>query len=110
MSALPFPFKDGKAAWRHVPTLMLHSDADTTWYPISNETYPLLATPKWFVTLHGSTHSGPFEDSSDPANNVVRAITTAYWDRYLKGQASAQTRIVDAVRAYGQADLQEALR
>src|SRR5262249_38228301 len=110
MSALSFPFKDGKATWRHVPTLMVHSDADTTWYPISKGTYPLLATPKWFVTLHGSTHSGPFEDTSDPANKVVPGMTIAFWDRYLKGQEAAQTRIVDTVRAYGQADLERDVR
>jgi len=105
MSALPFPFTDGKATWRHVPTLMVHSDADTKWYGVSQETYPLLATPKWFVTLHGSPHSAPFEDTPDPADDVVRTITTAFWDRYLKGQDAAQTRIVNAVSAYGQADL-----
>jgi predicted dienelactone hydrolase len=110
MSALSFPFKDGKADWRHVPALMLHSDADTTWYPVSKGTYPLLATPKWFVTLHGSSHSGPFEDTSDPANSVVPTITVAFWDRYLKGEEAAQTRIVDTVGAYGQADLQRDVR
>jgi predicted dienelactone hydrolase len=110
MSALPYPFTDGKATWRRVPTLMVHSDADTKWYPVSEGTYPLLATPKWFVTLHGSSHSAPFEDTPDPADDVVRTITIAFWDRYLKGQDSAQTRIVDAVGAYGQADLTRDLR
>ncbi len=109
MSAYRVPFKDGKDNWRHVPALMLHSDSDPR-YPISAETYPLLATPKWFVTLHGSTHSGPFEDATDPADAAVHAITIAFWDRYLKGQKSAQTRLVDAVKAYGQADLERKLR
>ena len=110
MSALPYPFTDGKATWRHVPTLMVHSDADTKWYPVSQETYPLLATPKWFVTLHESGHSPPFEDTPDPADDTVRTITTAFWDRYLKGEDSAQTQIVEAVAAYGQADLTSDLR
>jgi dienelactone hydrolase len=110
MSALPYPFTDGKAIWRHTPTLMVHSDSDTKWYPASEGTYPLLATPKWFVTLHGSSHSAPFEDTPDPADDVVRTITTAFWDRYLKGQDSAQTRIVESVSAYGQANLTRDLR
>ena len=110
MSALPYPFTDGKAAWRHVPTLLVHSDADTKWYPVSERTYPLLATPKWFLTLHGSTHSAPFEDTPDPADDVVRTSTIDFWDRYLKGQESAQTRIFNAVAAYGQADLEHDLR
>jgi dienelactone hydrolase len=109
MSALRVPF-NGKDTWRHVPALLVHSDADPKWYPISAQTYPLLATPKWFVTLHGSTHSAPFEDTSDPAHAVVPPITIAFWDRYLKGDQSAQTRLVDAVKAYGQADLQDDLR
>jgi dienelactone hydrolase len=109
MSPLRVPFTSGKDAWRHVPALLVHSDADPTWYPISAQTYPLLATPKWFVTLHGSTHSGPFEDTSDPAHAAVPPITVAFWDRYLKGDQSAQTRLVDTVKAYGEADLQRDL-
>jgi dienelactone hydrolase len=110
MSPLRVPFTDGKDAWRHVPALFVHSDADPTWYPISAQTYPLLATPKWFVTLHGSTHSGPFEDTPDPADAVVPPITVAFWDRYLKGDPLAQTRLVGAVKAYGQAELQRDLQ
>ena len=109
MSSYRVQFNGGKEVWRHVPALMLQSDADPR-YPIIAETYPLLATPKWFVTLHGSSHSGPFEDSTDPAHAAVPAITIAFWDRYLKGQKSAQTRLVDAVKAYGQADVESALR
>ncbi len=106
MSPLRVPLTYGRDAWRHVPALLLHSDADPTWYPISAQTYPLLATPKWFVTLHGSTHSGPFEDTPDPADAVVPPITVAFWDRYLKGDRSAQTRLINAVSTYGEAELQ----
>jgi dienelactone hydrolase len=109
MSAYRVQFPGGKEAWRHVPALMMHSDADPR-FQFSAEAYPLLATPKWFVILHGSSHSGPFEDSTDPADAVVPAVTIAFWDRYLKGQKPAQTRLVDALKAYGQADLERALR
>ena len=109
MSSYFVQFPGGKEAWRHVPALMLQSDADPQYAGIA-ATYPLLATPKWSVTLHGSSHSGPFENSTDPADAAVPAITIAFWDRYLKGQKSAQTRLVDAVKAYGQADVENALR
>jgi dienelactone hydrolase len=109
MSSYRVQFTGSKETWPHVPALMLQSDADPR-FPIIAEAYPLLATPKWFVTLHGSSHSGPFENSTDPAHAAVPAITIAFWDRYLKGQKAAQTRLVDAVKAYGQADLQNALR
>jgi dienelactone hydrolase len=105
MSAYRVEFTGGKETWRHVPSLMLQSDTDPR-YPIISEAYPLLAAPKWFVTLHGSSHSGPFEDATDPADAAVQAITIAFWDRYLKGERPARTRLVDAVRTYGQADVE----
>jgi hypothetical protein len=111
MSALFFPFKDGKATWRHVPTLMLYSDADTKWYPISKGTYPLLATPKWFVTTAREHTWWPFVGHVRPRQQPRgRAITVAFWDRDLKDQEAAQARIVDTVRAFGQADLERGVR
>jgi dienelactone hydrolase len=109
MSAIRLSFPNGMEDWRHVPALMLHGDADPL-YPISKAAYPLLATPKWFVTLHGSSHSGPFENSPDPADIVVPKITIAFWDRYLKGETSAEQRLLRAVNAYPNASLERALQ
>jgi hypothetical protein len=84
--------------------MMIAGDAD----PVSRvtvNTYPLLAKPKWMVMLHGGTHSDPFEDTPDPADQVVRDITTAFWDRYLKGDKPAAHDIAAAIDAYGNADL-----
>ena len=65
--------------------------------------YPQLAAPKWFVTLHGGLHATPFEDDRSPSDDLVLAVTTAFWDRYLKGERAAARRIVDAVAASGAA-------
>jgi hypothetical protein len=92
-----------------VPTLLVHGDADGL-YPQSVNAYPQLAAPKWFVTLHGGTHAFPFEDTPEASDELVRAVTTAFWDRYLKDERRAQRAIVDAVDASdGLATLQREL-
>jgi dienelactone hydrolase len=98
MSAILGSFPNGVYEFRSVPTLLVHGDADGL-YPQSVDAYPQLAAPKWFVTLHGGLHAPPFEDDRAPSDDLVRAVTTAFWDRYLKGQRSGAQRIVDAVDA-----------
>jgi len=98
MSGVLGPFPDGVYEFRSVPTLLVHGDADNL-YPQSIGAYPQLAAPKWFVTLHGETHASPFEDDRAPSDELVRTVTTAFWDRYLKGERPAAQRIVDAVDA-----------
>jgi len=106
MSGLRIGFSAGQDDFhRSVPIMLVHGDADSL-YPMSTGTYPLLVAPKWFVTLHGSTHSNPFEDSVDPADELVPVITTAFFDLYLKGKKSAAKRLVKAVDDYPQGDLQ----
>jgi hypothetical protein len=39
----------------------------------------------------------PYENAPDPADELVTAVTTAFWDRYLLGDESAEARLVDAV-------------
>jgi poly(3-hydroxybutyrate) depolymerase len=108
MSSVRLPFDGGEDDFRSLPAMLVHGDADAL-YRMSQETYPLLSTPKWFVTLHGSTHSPPFEDSVDPADDVVPVITTAFFDRYLKKDKAAAKELIDAVEEYGQAELQREL-
>jgi dienelactone hydrolase len=104
MSTLRVTLTDSKERFPHLPTMMIAGDAD----PVSRvtvNTYPLLSTPKWMVMLHGGTHSDPFEDTPDPADDVVRQITTAFWDRYLRGDKPAAKHIKDEIDAYGDAEL-----
>lgn len=76
------------------PLLLEHGDADTT-VPItgSREAYARAKAPKFFVTLFGQTHGSAFGGGTKPAEVVVETTTTAFLDRYLKGQAAALTRL-----------------
>ena len=98
MSAVFGPFPNGTYDLRSVPALLVHGDADGL-YPHSVKTYPQLAPPKWFVTLHGEGHAPPFNDEPAPSDELVRTITTAFWDRYLKGERAGAERILAAVDA-----------
>ncbi len=105
MSAILGPFPNGTYAFRSVPTLLLHGDADGL-YPQSVNAYPQLAAPKWFVTISGGTHAFPFEDFPEASDALVRTVTVAFWDRYLKDERRGAQEIVDAVDASGLATLQ----
>jgi len=98
MSGVLGPFPNGVYEFRSVPALLVHGDADGL-YPQSTAAYPQLAPPKWFVTLHGGQHATPFEDDRSPSDDLVRTVTTAFWDRYLKGDRGGPRRIVAAVDA-----------
>lgn len=102
MSGVPGPFPGGTYDYtdRPVPVLLLHGDHDElNLYPLSVKEYPLLAPPKWFVTLHGSGHATPYENSPDPNDDVVRDTTLPFWDRYLRGKDDATKRLIAAVTA-----------
>jgi predicted dienelactone hydrolase len=105
MSAVLGTFPDGEYDFRSIPTMLVHGDADGL-YSQSIGAYPQLAAPKWFVTLHGGTHAFPFEDTPEASDELVRTITTAFWDRSLKGERKATRTIEDAVEASGLATLQ----
>jgi len=82
-----------------LPLLIMHADEDYSLpYRDSAEAYALARPPKWFVTLHEAAHAEPYENTPDPADDLVRAVTTAFWDRYLGEDESAEQRLVDAVR------------
>jgi hypothetical protein len=80
--------------------LLVQGDADKG-YHNSVTAYPQLAAPKWFVTLHGSLHSPPFELPRGSEAPVVDSVTTAFWSTYLSAQPSDARAITQAVRAAG---------
>lgn len=110
MAAVRRQFPNESYEKNEVPVLLVQGDADPG-YHNSLDAYPELAPPKWFITLHGSAHSPPFEVPPGPEAPLVYATTTWFWDRYLKQDATATHRITDAVRAsHGQATLRRDLR
>jgi dienelactone hydrolase len=109
MAGVHDDFPDGKYVHQRMPVLLLQGDADIG-YHHSRDAYPQLAPPKWFVTLHGESHSPPFEVPRGPSAAIVDGTTVAFWNRYLKGDTSAAGRLVGIVAATrGQATLQRDL-
>jgi dienelactone hydrolase len=110
LAAVHRPFPDGKYVAQRLPVMLVQGDRDSG-YHNSVSAYPVLASPKWFVTLHGSTHSPPFEIPRGPEANLVDRTTTDFWKRYLSGEPSAAAQIADAVRtSHGGASLKRQLK
>jgi predicted dienelactone hydrolase len=82
-----------------LPLLVMHADEDyLVPYAPAIGPYHEAVAPKWLVTIHEAVHFEPYEDTPDPADDMVRAATIAFWDRYLGGDESAEQRLVDAVQ------------
>jgi dienelactone hydrolase len=100
----------GELDLRPVPTLMVVADGDFV-YQSSEAVYPMLGQPKWYVTLHGEDnpmrHVTPYEDPPDPSDDLVKEVTTAFWDLELKDDTAAQARMEEAAQpADGSATIQ----
>ena len=89
-------FPNGKFVKQDLPVMLLQGDKDIG-YHNSVSAYPTLVSPKWFITLHGATHSPPFEIPRGPGASLVDDTTTAFWNRYLAGQPAGAGQIVAAV-------------
>ena len=109
MAGVHDDFPDGKYVHQDMPVLLIQGDADLG-YHHSRDAYPQLAPPKWFITLHGEGHSPPFEIPRGKSAALVDTTTTAFWNRYLKGERPAARQIVQIVGATkGKATLQRDL-
>jgi dienelactone hydrolase len=81
-----------------LPLMIVHADEDYALpYSEAVDAYADAVAPKWFVTIHELAHAEPFENTPDPADDLVVAVTTAFWDRWLGGDESAEERIAAAV-------------
>jgi dienelactone hydrolase len=81
-----------------LPLLIVHADQDYALpYSEAVAAYADAAAPKWLVTLHELAHAEPFEDVEDPADDVVEAVTIAFWDRWLGEDEDAEQRLEAAV-------------
>ncbi|MGZ6897517.1 MAG: alpha/beta hydrolase family protein [Acidimicrobiia bacterium] len=100
LAAVRREFPDDDYVRNRVPVMLVQGDSDPG-YHNSDDAYPDLAPPKWFVTLVGSRHSPPFEVPNGPEAPAVRQLTTAFWDCALRHDAAAADRIDTVVRASG---------
>jgi dienelactone hydrolase len=105
MAAVRRDFPGGAYVRQDMPVMLVQGDRDPG-YHNSLSAYPKLAPPKWFITLRGAQHSPPFEIPRGPEAVLVDGATTAFWNRYLRGELGAADQIVTDVRAaHGQATL-----
>lgn len=108
MSGIQVPFPGGAFHARPTPPLMLlHGDADgTVPYAGSTTAYEQARPPKVLVTLLGGPHTPFVPPWLDPAVGT----TTAFFDRYLKGDRRAVRRLLAAGTVPGVATVRAELR
>ena len=81
-----------------LPLLIVHADEDyAVPYEAATAPYADAVAPKWLVTLHEAMHFEAYEDTPDPADELVRAVSIAFFDRYLQDDVAAEDRLVAAV-------------
>jgi predicted dienelactone hydrolase len=75
------------------PLLAVQGTADTSNIPASTRTYFRLAPPpKFLLYLLGAGHGLPYI-SEQPQLAIVEGVTTAFFDRYLKGLSEASSQM-----------------
>lgn len=94
MSGDPITFPTGKVQDGSAPPMLLvHGDADPTVpYVSSVDVFNAARAPKGLLTVKGGNHDSPVNPSGAAFASVV-AATTDFFDRYLRGEASALGRL-----------------
>jgi predicted dienelactone hydrolase len=93
-----------------LPLLIMHADQDYALpYADATDAYGDAVAPKWLVTLHEFAHAEPYENTPNPADDLVEAVTIAFLDRWLKDDESAEDRLTEAVTPATLATLQSDL-
>jgi dienelactone hydrolase len=94
MSGIKLPFADHPYVFDR-PILIFHGTADPVIaYATAVTAYASVAPPKYFVTLHGAGHAPQYEDTPDPHDGVVIAVTLDFWSTYLKADGAARARLL----------------
>jgi pimeloyl-ACP methyl ester carboxylesterase len=94
MSGIKLPFGNDPYVFDK-PILIFHGTADPTiQYSTAPTVYASAAPPKYFVTLIGAGHAPQYEDTPDPHDGVVIAVTLDFWNTYLKGQDAARSHLL----------------
>jgi predicted dienelactone hydrolase len=91
--------------FRGPPVLAVQGTADTSNAPSSSYRYFGLASPpKFLLRLWGAPHLGPYTDEQ-PYLRVVKRVTTAFLDDYLRKRPGARRRMWAAGNVSGIATL-----
>jgi dienelactone hydrolase len=92
--ALPY---DGAYEFPPVPLLIIHGNGD----PRGRDPYAMARPPKYLMTIERPTHSSPFEDTPDPADELVMTVTNDFWNAYLYKQRRALDAMATAASVPG---------
>jgi dienelactone hydrolase len=76
---------DGRNEFPSVPLLIIHGNGDAH----GRDPYVMARAPKYLLTLDRPTHSPPFEDTPDPADELVVTVTVDFWHAYLYERRAA---------------------
>jgi predicted dienelactone hydrolase len=101
-SVLAAPFPDGQyfTGLPNTPVLFFHGDADVSFpYNIGRGVFDEVKSPKFFVTIKGGSHSDPYRDGP-PDYRLVADASLDFFDRYLKEEKDALTRLESDVAKY----------
>jgi len=94
MSGIKLPFGNDPYVFDK-PILIFHGTADPVIkYSTAPPVYASAARPKYFVSLIGAGHAPSYENTPDPHDGVVTAVTLDFWNTYLKGQKAAKARLL----------------
>ena len=84
MAGILLPY-DGAYEFPSDPLLIINGNGDSR----GRDPYGMASPPKYLMTLERPTHSPPFEDTPDPADELVVTVTVDFWDAYLYKQRGA---------------------
>jgi fermentation-respiration switch protein FrsA (DUF1100 family) len=89
-----------------VPLLAVQGTADSVNSPSSTYSYFADAPrPKYLLRLLGAEHTAPYQDEQ-PHLGIVARVSTAFLDRYLKGEAAAGRQLAPLGSVAGRSTLQ----
>src|SRR5215218_11001148 len=102
MAGILLPY-DGEYEFPSVPLLIIHGNNDSR----GREPYGMASPPKYLMTIERPTHSPPFEDTPDPADELVVTVTVDYWHAYLYEQRAALDALSTNAMVPGVATLEQ---
>jgi dienelactone hydrolase len=102
MAGILLPY-DGAYEFPSLPLLIIHGNSD----PRGREPYGMARPPKYLMTIERPTHSPPFEDTPDPADELVVTVTVDYWHAYLYGRRGALDTLSTNAMVPGVASLEQ---
>jgi dienelactone hydrolase len=102
MAGFLLPYDD-ENEFPPAPLLIIHGNGD----PRGRDPYGMASAPKYLMTLERATHSPPFEDTPDPADELVVRVTVDFWDAFLYEQRSALDALSTNATVPGVATLEQ---